>query len=493
MRSTRMNQTRLNKLVILTLALLSLTRNSAAQSDMLDHGRMGHAAFMTSTVSDYQCLSINPANLGFAPTLEYFTSSTPLETGIERITRRFSIGFGQVGASIRSDALDKTKLLDLVLQRGSAVNFTRNHQISLAQSFADRGIRVNADVMLVGASYQTKNYGGIGFTIRERIGAAFMLNEGASDIIFRGRNAAYFDSSYTNWRGDTIGVARRPQLFSQLFDGTRLSLSWSREYALGYGLPIVSGRDWRLCIGLTGKYLQSFAYLDARAENGVFSASSALSPWFTINYGNATTPSVITGNNLVPVGEGYGVDIGLTYTSNTFALGVSVIDIGQMEYNGNVFAAGDTLVNGLGTPGFASYNFIEEAQKITGDGNYFVWSGLMQTTSKLPTRLRVGGSYSVSRFFRFGFDVMAPLNDGSANLSQAIVSTGVNYRPFSWLIIASGVGTGDGMNVFIPGSLTFSLLGGFLETGITTMDISSLFTDRLPVISAHVGFLRLRI
>jgi len=62
-----MNQTRLNKLVILTLALLSLTRNSAAQSDMLDHGRMGHAAFMTSTVSDYQCLSINPANLGFAP------------------------------------------------------------------------------------------------------------------------------------------------------------------------------------------------------------------------------------------------------------------------------------------------------------------------------------------------------------------------------------------------------------------------------------------
>lgn len=477
----------------LALMLAAAISPVHGQSDMIDHGRLGHAGFLTSVVTDYQCLSINPANLGFSPTVEYFTSSTPLETGIERRTRRFAIGFGQVGASIRSDALDKTKLFDMVLQRGSAVDFSREDQIQLAKDFSDRGIRVNADALLIGASYQTKRWGGIGITVRERIGASFQLNEGASDLIFRGRNAAYFDSSYVNWRGDTIGVARRPQLFSQLFDGTQLSLTWSREYAVAYGVPLLIGKDWRFCAGVTGKYLESFAYLDARAENGVFSGASALSPWFQINYGKATTPSVKVGNTLLPVGTGYGFDIGLSYQSSTLSLGMSVIDIGEVQYNGNVYSVADTVVNGLATPGFESYNFFEEAQKLTGDGNYIVWSGLLETRTKLPTRMRFGGSYAFSRFFRCGFDVMAPLTDVGANLSEAITSVGLNYRPFSWLILGAGLGTGDGMSTFIPGSITLSILGGTLETGITTMDMSSLFTDRLPVISAHIGFLRVRI
>ncbi|MBU3679607.1 MAG: hypothetical protein FGM32_08375 [Candidatus Kapabacteria bacterium] len=476
--------------ILLLLASLSQMKG---QSDMLDHGRIGHAGFLTSVVTDYQCLSINPANLGFAPTVEYFTSSTPLEAGLERKTRRFAVGFGQVGASIRSDALDKTKLFDMVLQRGSAVEFTREDQIQLAKDFSDRGIRVNADVMLVGASYQTKRWGGIGFTIRDRVGSSFQLNDGASDLIFRGRNASYFDSSYVNWRGDTIGVARKPQLFSQLFDGTQLSLTWSREYAVAYGLPLFMGQDWRFCIGVTGKYLESYAYMDARAENGVFSGASALSPWFEINYGKATTPSALSGTGLLPVGRGYGIDFGVSYQSSNFSLGMSVIDIGQMRYNGNVYSIADTVVNGLATPGFESYNFIKEAQQLTGEGNYIVWSGLLETRAMLPTRVRLGGSYTVSRFFRCGFDVMAPLTDVGSNLSNAITSVGINYRPFSWLIIAAGLGTGDGMTTFIPGSIALSILGGTVETGVTTMDMSSLFTDRLPVISAHVGFIRLRL
>lgn len=479
--------------VVLAAMLLVSNAATQAQTEATDLGRLGHAAFVTSVVSDYQCISINPANLGFSPTYDYFSASTPLSVGTERRTKSFTLGMGQVGASIRSDAMSKTQVLDLILQRESATAFTPADQIRAAQEFADRGLRFNADALVFGFAYQTKKYGGFAMTARERMSGSFILNKGASEIIFQGRRASYFDSSYTNWKGDTIGVARKPQLFSQLFDGTRLSMSWSREFSFSYGLPLVIGDGWRLCMGATGKFLQAFAYLDAHAGNGEFYARSALSPWFVIDYGKATTPSAKFGTTLTPIGQGYGADVGLTFKSKAFSLGVSVIDIGEMRYDGNVFSAADTIVNGLGTTGFGNYNLFEQAPKLSGDGNYFVWSGLTETRVMLPTRMRLGGSIQVGQSFSAGFDMTAPLSEVGTNPRNLFVTAGVSYRPFSWLTIGTGIGSGDGMEVFVPGSILFSIFGGSWELGISTIDISSLFSDRLPIISATVGVLRFRL
>ncbi len=463
--------------------LVSSSERMSAQTEMTDLGRVGHAAFVTSTVTDYQCVSINPANLGFAPAFDLYALSTPVGVGIERSAKAISIGIGQVGASIRSDAMTKPQVLDLILQRGSATAFTPADQLRAAQEFADRGLRFNADALIFGGSYQSRMYGGFAITARER----------ASEIIFQGRRAAYFDSSYTNWRGDTIGVARRPQLFSQLFSGTSLSLSWSREFSFSYGLPVLFGDGWRLCVGATGKFLQAFAYLDAHASNGEFFARSALSPWFAISYGKATTPSAKFGTTLIPIGDGYAGDLGVTFKSKTLSVGLSVVDIGEMRYDGNVFSAADTIVNGLGTTGFGNYNLFEQAPKLSGDGNYFVWSGLVETRVKLPTRMRFGASYNITQRFSAGLDMTVPLADVGTNPRNLFMTAGVSFRPFAWLTIGTGVGSGDGMQIFIPGSITLSLLGGYWEMGVSTLDLSSLFTDRLPVISANVGFLRFRL
>lgn len=473
--------------------LFTLTRQLSAQTEITDLGRLGHAAFVTSTVTDYQCVSINPANLGFAPAFDLYALSTPVGVGVERSAKAISIGIGQVGASIRSDAMTKPQVLDLILQRGSATAFTPEDQLRAAQEFADRGLRFNADVLIFGGAYQSRKYGGFAITARERFNGSFLLNQGASEIIFQGRRAAYFDSSYTNWRGDTIGVARKPQLFSQLFDGTSLSLSWSREFSFSYGLPVLFGDGWRLCVGATGKFLQAFAYLDAHASNGEFFARSALSPWFLISYGKATTPSAKYGTTLIPIGDGYGADLGVTYRSKTLSVGLSVVDIGEMRYDGNVFAAGDTIVNGIGTTGFGNYNLFEQAPKLSGDGNYFVWSGLVETRVKLPTRMRFGASYNITQRFSAGLDMTAPLADVGTNPRNLFMTAGVSFRPFAWLTIGTGVGSGDGMEIFIPGSITLSLFGGYWELGLSTLDMSSLFTDRLPVLSAAVGVMRFRL
>ncbi len=478
---------------LLAILLGAATVLTHAQTEMNDLGRMGYAAFLTSVVTDYQCVSINPANLGFSPSTDVFSASTPVSVGSERSRKSVALGFGQIGISARSDAMSKPQLLDLLYQRGSAVKFTPEDQIEAAREFADKGLRMNGDVLVFGASYQSQLYGGFAFTIRERVSGTFILNSQASEIIFQGRRAQYFDSAYTNWKGDTIGIARTPQRFSQLFNGTRLGMSWTREYAFSYGVPLYIDATTRLCMGLTGKYFQPYAFLEANAANGQFSGYSALSPWFEISYGNATTPSAMLGTALNPVGNGYGLDVGMTFTSRKVSVGVSVIDIGSISYTGNVYSAADTIVNGLGTTGFGSYNLFEEAPKITGEGNYFVWSGLASASTKLPTRMRLGASYALTSRFSVGFDMTAPLSSAATNPDNVFASAGFSFRPFPWLTLATGAGSGDGMDLFIPGSITFSMLGGLWEMGLSSIDISTLFTDRLPVVSANFGFLRFRL
>ncbi|MEN9281165.1 MAG: hypothetical protein RL594_100 [Bacteroidota bacterium] len=485
-----MRQRRLGTLIGILLWLF-LQIEARSQTEISDYGRLGHAAFLTTTVSDYQCIGINPANLGFSPELDISGISTPIAAGMTFSRRHWSLGIGQVGISARSDALSKPRLLDLLYQRGSATAFTPQDQIQAAQEFADRGVRFNIDILVFGASYQSKRFGGFGVTVRDRFNGAFKLNADASKIIFQGRRADYFDSSYTNWRGDTIGVARQPQLFSQLFDGTRLALSWTREFNVSIGIPLWIAADQRLCVGMTGKYLQPFAYLEANAGGGAFTAYSALSPWFNINYGNAVTPSRIAGTALQPVGLGFGVDLGMTYQSKSISVAVSIIDIGTITYNGNVFSAGDTVVNGLGTTGFDSYNLFEEAPKITGEGKYFVWSGLQSTAAPLPTRMRAGVSYSVDPRLTFGFDCTVPMGSSGINPESMILSTGLSVKPYQWLTLGTGLGTGDGMDIFVPGSILISM-GKLWEFGVSTFDLSSLFTDRLPIVSTTVGFVRLR-
>jgi hypothetical protein len=485
-----MRRRRQGILIAILLGLL-LADIAWSQTEISDYGRLGHAAFLTATVTDYQCIGVNPANLGFSPELDISGTSTPIAAGMTFSRRNWSLGIGQVGISARSDALSKPRLLDLLYQRGSATAFTPQDQLQAAQEFADRGVRFNIDILVFGASYQSRRRGGVGVTVRDRFNGAFRLNAEASKIIFQGRRADYFDSSYTNWRGDTIGVARQPQLFSRLFDGTRLALSWTREFSFSVGIPLWTTTDQRLCVGATGKYLQPFAYLEANAGGGAFTAYSALSPWFNINYGNAVTPSRIPGTALRPIGSGVGVDVGMTYQSKSISLAVSIIDIGMITYNGNVFSAGDTVVNGLGTTGFDSYNLFEEAPKITGEGNYFVWSGLQSTAAPLPTRMRTGMSYTVGPRLSIGFDCTVPIGISGINPESLVASAGLSVRPYEWLTLGTGLGTGDGMDTFIPGSILLSI-GKLWEFGVSTLDLSSLFTDRLPIVSTTVGFVRLR-
>ena len=472
--------------------LMLCTNVLHAQLEATDYARIGHAGFLASVVTDYQCVGINPANLGFIPTRDVYSYSTPLASGSEYSRKRFAITLGEGGLSLNSNALSKAGLLDLLLQRGSAVRFSQADKLKAAQLFAGRGLRFSADVTPFAFAFQHESIGGFALSVRERIHGTFVLNDEAAKLMFQGRHSDYFDSTALNWRGDTIGYSRNPKKFSEVFNGTNFSLVWLREFALSYGIQVFDDGNTSVYIGVSPKFVQAYAYMEARATSGNLLAQSALSPYFAINYGKATTPSAIAGNALVPVGQGYGFDGGVTVKYNDWSFSSSIIDVGTVTYNGNVFAAGDTVLNNLGSEGFDSYNLFTEAPKITGEGEYFRWSGLLSASSRLPMRMRVGASWQQNKRWSYGVDCLVPLNETAGSLEGAFVSAGVDWRPTDWLNVGLGTARSQHAGVTVPVSFMFTVFNGRWQLGLSTLDASTLFASSNPALSAIVGVARVR-
>lgn len=464
----------------------------SAQTEAADFSRIGCAGFLTSTVSDYQCVGINPANLGVVPQPETFKMSDPLTYGIFRKKRNWSFGLFEGGVSLHSDALNRSGVLDMLTQTSSGT-FSDSDKVQAARNFANRGIRFSAELMTLGAAYQSNSWGGLAVTVRERISGTFRFNTEAAQLVFEGRNFSYFDSVGVTYNGDTVGYSTNPRYFSDLFNGTQLSLLWYRELGLSYGVELVHLSQLSIYAGIGAKYLLGYALMDARVVNGNLHAQSALSPVFGVNYGKASSNSLIPGNEFIPVGTGYSVDIGITMRYKNIAWSASVVDVGMMVWDGNVFMAQDTILNGLISTGFSSYNIFQEAPKITGDGNYFKWVGAASTKSTIPARVRIGTSYTHNVHWTFGFDAVFPVTDAAGSLGEPIVSIGADWRPTVWLKCGTGFGAGGNMGSFIPASVLFSVFDGMWELGIASRDLITLITTNRPIISMVVGAVRLRL
>ncbi|MCX6140136.1 MAG: DUF5723 family protein [Candidatus Kapabacteria bacterium] len=491
-RQTGSNMIYRARLIALAVFALICSNSLFSQSETSDFARIGHAGFVITTASDYQCVGINPANLGFVPTADIFELGTPMKGGVDRRRRDYSLTAIEGGFSAHSDALSRGGLFDLILQQGGT-KFNAEQKAAAAQAFSGNGMRFNADVFAIGAAYQTQGFGGFALTVRERATGTFVFNDQASKLIFEGRSSGYFDSFDVNFNGDTVGYSTNPQNFSKLFNGTVLSMLWFREYAASYGLKVLDIKPVKFYLGATVKFLESYAYLDARVETGEFRARSALSPFFGINYGKAVTPSLIPGSTLAPIGSGWGLDLGATIEIGKWTLSTSVVDLGKLVFDGNVFTAGDTILNGLSSKGFDNYNLFTEAQKITGDGEFFKWTGLQTTETELPTRFKAGVSFFYSYRWRFGVDMSASVNRAAGSLGQPIFSGGADYRITPWCTLGLGIGGGGNMGVFVPFSVLFSVFDGLWEMGLTSRDLITYLVSKQPVVSLAVGFLRFRI
>ena len=483
------------------LLFLTVTVSLAwGQSEMSAFTATGRGGVATTFVDDYQAMGINASNLGWSPKFS---------------GKHVAFSIMEGSASIFTNALTKKDLLRSLVGFGSET-FTHQEKLQAAVDFTSSDFAFNVDMSLFALSVKTEKAGGFAFGVRDRMQWYSKFNKTASEIMFLGKSAPYFDS-FILTNGDTLtdlsninvdsladagyiqnGIASAPSPFSDIINGTKMTLNWFREYSFSYGIKLFSNESVSLFAGAGIKYLQGLALIDIHSSPSEFGAISAMSPIFNIDYGAAATkhPSFLTQQGGLPkgVGKGIGFDVGVSAVINeSIRIGMAVNDIGSIDWTTNVFKATDTPLTDLASGGFDNYNIIAEAQKIVGADGIMEWDGEVSRKMKLPTVMRAGMSYWASDKFEVGADFVIPLNEVSGNYESLIYGLGLDFKPAPWVTLSTGFSGGGNYDFNIPIGVTFGVFNGAWEMGIASRDVVTFFAQNRPTLSLSFGFLRFRI
>jgi hypothetical protein len=474
-------------ILVMTTVALSQTEGPA----FLHSGK----AVSTTFATDYQAIGINPANLGWSRKYE---------------GKKMAFGLLEVGSSLYSDALTKDELKDNFLG-GADITFNYAEKQAAAKAFSGKDFTTNIDVRSLGFSISTPKAGGFAFQIADRLQWWSNFNQQTSDILFMGRNAAYFDLLVLS-TGDTVandasltneqralgvrGLSSNASNISAIMNGSAITHQWVREYSVAWGYLLGTSGAWNFYGGLSARYLQGLGMMEIRSEGGTLTAFSALSPGYDIDYGTAAlaNPSALNGSGFQSVGSGFSGDVGFSAEILGKAkFGLSYTNIGSITWDGNVYEAYDDKLFGLDSDGFDSYNFFEEADQIASDEGILKWKGLKEKVVQMPSQLRTGASFKIKEKTEIGIDVVVPTNDAPGNYESPMFAVGGEFAVLKFMSLNTGVATGGMYKTLVPFGLNFHLPSGSWEAGVATRDITTMFTQEPGMVSYCFGFLRFRI
>lgn len=465
------------KKYLLYIALLMSVAAARAQTELSAFNLTG-SGYSTTTANDYQCLGINPANLGWTWN-----------------NRSMNLGLLETGFSIYAAPLPRKSVINDMFNDNFQLTMAERRQAAV--DFTDQPISSNIAFTWLGFSYQDDKIGGFAFAIRERISWYSSLNSYGARFLFLGYHDPYFDSLVING-SDTTGYSTNPQQASALYKGTSQNFLWAREYNLGYGRIIIDKEKVKWYGGIDFKYMTIFAgtqYNDAPASGGSV-GFSALSPFFDVNY-DEPTPSMISGTGLKKVGWGWGIDIGTSLLLyDKVRIGLALNDIGQIKYTGNVYTGEDTHVWKMTTEGIDNYNIFKQGQLISADnppGDKPMWQGLDNKTYSNPMNFRGGVSYQIIKELEVGTDILVPVTkDVPGVYEKAVFGLGCRYDPAKWVELSVGMVTGGKFGTNVPFGVTFFPIksAAIWQVGFATRDLITFFNSKTPTVSMAMGFLR---
>lgn len=436
------------------------------------------SGFSVVTLSDYQSLGVNPANLGW------------MKDG-----HAAHLGFFDFGLSVYSEPLTKSMVFNDLI--GDSDNFSdevkRNEAI---RNFTDTELLIRITNTLFGFSYQDKDIGGFAFSLRQKIAWRSNLNEQASEFLFNGYNSSYFDSIVVQPNGDTIGYATNPLLASRAYNPTDISHLFYNEYVLGYGRKLLDKENFKMFAGIDIKLLQGYGILDYNSVSFTHvEGYQALSPFYGVKY-NEPTPSELSGGGMKTAGMGFGVDLGLSFEFyQKVRMAIALNDIGSIKWDGNVYEGENVPVWSIETPGINNYNIFSESGGIIADNDHLgAWNGLVDKKVNLPMHMRFGANYLALNELTVGFELLLPLNKEvpGAYLNE-YYAAGVQYVPAPWFQLSAGFAYGGGYGFKIPIGFTFRPVNNtdtLWEIGIASRDLTTWFKTEDPLVSFVFGFLR---
>ncbi len=486
------------KRILLSAATVVLSFSLGAQTDLGVFSATGRGA-ATPFVTDYHAIGINPANLNL-----------PNEFDGKSVT----FGFAEGAGSIYSSFLNKTEVRNTIF-RNDFQTLNQQERREYAQMMAGETTTLNLNVISAGVAVNDDRFGGFAFSTRERINMSSRFGNAASELLFMGRTASYFSELVLN-NGDTIpntgnlsadtvnmvsqGIVAPEDalLFADLLNGTSVGFSWLREFNLAYGKRLLKTDDFELHGGIGAKLILGNAWMELDADGGTINAFSAMSPVFSIDYGELAeqNPSQLptTAAPLRPVGLGWGIDIGATLLfKEKLIISAALNDIGRIKWDGNLYELDNTLFTEFSDPGVESADIVQEVIDFASPESLLEWKGAESRVTTLPSIARFGIGYVVSDKLRLAADAVVPVNDNVINYDSPIYAFGADVTPLSFLRLSAGYITGGDREMLLPVGVTFIIGDGSWEFGFASRDLVTWFTQDNPTMSLSWGFLRFRV
>ena len=494
------------KLTVLSLLTMTLGFGQGEGSVFSSTGRGVSTTFAT----DYQALGINPANLGWSKEFKGKTIAFGLlETGFSASSKLFN-----------NETISDVSSLSINTGLNGANNYNDFAELSLD---LQDGLRFDLDSRLFGIALTTKKFGGFAFSVTERYSMDIGLSKDFADIVTYGFAAPLFDSLVVDNGGSTYvventpanydslendpnstiqyGKTNNPKTVSEIMNGTRLKVSWIREFNFGYGRQIIKNEKFGLYGGIGIKYMTGMAVFDLESSPTDLSAFLSYSPTFSASGAGLFSTGTFKPQLPKAAGTGFGVDLGVNVKAfKRLKIGIAVNDIGSITWKKNTFSAvADTAltnfrVGGLsqspssGSSGTASFDSILNSLVTIQQGNF-------ERKVGLPSNLRAGASLQFGKRLEIGAELITPLNTNPGNFKSALFSAGADLK-LGPIILSSGLVFQNEEVLRIPLGFVLSPRKGRYEMGISTRDIKSLINFKgveKPMISAAFGFLRFRI
>jgi hypothetical protein len=422
-----------------------------SQVDMGLPSVTGKGGAANGVAKDWECIGINPANLGW------------------KKNHDFSISGLIVGLSVQSRALDYKQLKTAITHPSDT--FSKADKQLFADLFTcEDGLNMQTNLNWLTFSFKVPKVGGFAMNIRDRSFGHITLNKNAADVLFNGKDAAVFK--------DTANFIKN---ISTLFDGTKVSYMRYREMNLAYGTKLfgIGGTKDSSAVsfygGLGFKYLWGLGDFETIVENGVLTGHSALSTKSGIQYGSIKNFTPETSTGIFPaVGVGTAFDVGMGVGIGKMKITLSAVDMGKITWDKNVLIADDTLLpkpSQFTYGGINSWNAAEQSSHMFNDSGIVRFKPGPAYSTQMLSKFRFGIGYEFSRRFVMGADMVLPMSKNPSNLENAFFAFGMELELATNLAFSVGVAGNSNYGFSMPFGLKLGHFFKIMEVRLATNDL----------------------
>ncbi len=437
------------KKLVVTFSLSLIAYNFClSQVDMGLPSVTGKGGAANGLVKDWECIGINPANLGW------------------KKNHDFSMSFLIGGLSVQSRALDYDQLKNAITHPGDT--FSKADKKVFADLFTCQdGLNMQTNLDWLTFSFKVPKLGGFAMNVRDRSFGHVTLSKNGADVLFNGVNAAIFK--------DTMNFVKN---ISTLFDGTKVGYMHYREMNLSYGTKLfgIGGtKDSSAVSVYTGfgfKYLWGLGDFDMVVEDGVLTGHSALSSKSGVQYDSIK--DFHPENSVSAVGGGTAWDVGMGIGIGKMKITFSAVDMGKITWDKNVLVADDTL---LPKPSQFNYGGINSWDMSGQSSNLFNKKGLIKFkpgpaySTQLLSKLRMGIGFEFSKRFQVGADLVMPMSKNPSNLENAFFALGMELELATNLSFSIGVAGNSNYGASMPFGLKLGHFFKIMEVRVATNDL----------------------